>query len=110
MAMWADSVKFVKDIIDTKYHKIDAAVAEITESMDALEKDPGCSKSREHFSFGLRTLELIQTEDINILLDTILSEVNGKEKEGLENEAKEKITSRDKTIEKANQVRSQLNI
>ena len=30
MAMWADNVKFVKDIIDSKYHKIDAAVAEVS--------------------------------------------------------------------------------
>ena len=29
MAMWADNVKFVKDIIDSKYQKIDAAVAEV---------------------------------------------------------------------------------
>ena len=30
MAMWADNVKFVKDIIDTKYNKIDAAIVEVT--------------------------------------------------------------------------------
>ena len=29
MAMWADNVKFVKDIIDSKYAKIDTAVAEV---------------------------------------------------------------------------------
>ena len=29
MAMWADNVKFVKDIIDSKYQKIDSAVAEV---------------------------------------------------------------------------------
>ena len=27
--MWADNVKFVKDIIDSKYQKIDTAVAEV---------------------------------------------------------------------------------
>ena len=27
--MWADNVKFVKDIIDSKYQKIDSAVAEV---------------------------------------------------------------------------------
>ena len=30
MAMWADNLKFVKDIIDTKYNKIEVAVAEVT--------------------------------------------------------------------------------
>jgi hypothetical protein len=29
MAMWADNVKFVKDIIESKYQKIDAAAAEV---------------------------------------------------------------------------------
>ena len=32
MAMWADNVKFVKDIIDSKYQKIDAAAAEVEKS------------------------------------------------------------------------------
>jgi N-acetyl-beta-hexosaminidase len=32
MAMWADNVKFVKDIIDSKYQKIDAAAAEVKKS------------------------------------------------------------------------------
>jgi hypothetical protein len=30
MTMWADNIKFVKDIIDGKYQKIDAAAAEVT--------------------------------------------------------------------------------
>ena len=31
MTMWADNIKFVKDIIDSKYQKIDAAAAEVKE-------------------------------------------------------------------------------
>ena len=30
MTMWADNIKFVKDIIDGKYQKIDSAAAEVT--------------------------------------------------------------------------------
>ena len=30
--MWADNVKFVKDIIDSKYQKIDSAAAEVEKS------------------------------------------------------------------------------
>ena len=30
MTMWADNLKFVKDIIDTKYNKIEVAVAEVS--------------------------------------------------------------------------------
>ena len=29
MAVWADNIKFVKDIIDGKFNKIDQAVAEV---------------------------------------------------------------------------------
>ena len=29
MTMWADNIKFVKDILDGKYKKIDDAVAEV---------------------------------------------------------------------------------
>ena len=87
MTMWADNIKFVKDIIDSKYIKIDHAVAEvgrkdvlviinhfqIAESSEALLKDAHCAKSKEHFRFGLRTLELVQTDEIDKLLDTIIS-------------------------------------
>ena len=90
MAMWADNVKFVKDIIDSKYQKIDAAAAEvkkngndeniikiiifkINESSEALMKDAGCAKSKEHFNTGLRTLEMVQPSEIETLLETIIS-------------------------------------
>ena len=36
MAMWADNVKFVKDIIDSKYQKIDSAIAEVILENDVL--------------------------------------------------------------------------
>ena len=87
MTMWADNIKFVKDIIDSKYSKIDHAVADvgredvlliidhvqIAESSEALLKDANCAKSKEHFRFGLRTLELVQTDEIDKLLETIIS-------------------------------------
>ena len=34
MTMWADNVKFVKDILDSKYQKIDSAVLEVIFSPD----------------------------------------------------------------------------
>ena len=63
MTMWADNVKFVKDIVDSKYAKIETAAAEvnddhvnqtnvspqITEAGEALGKDATCHKSKEHF-------------------------------------------------------------
>ena len=87
MTMWADNIKFVKDIIDSKYHKIDHAVAEvendnstaalihhfqITESSEALLHDAKCSRSKEQFTFAVRTLELVQPSEIEQLLQTII--------------------------------------
>merc|ERR1712055_1245644 len=110
MTMWADNIKFVKDILDSKYQKIDSAVTEFTENADLLEKDASCNKSKEHFLGAVRTLELMQTNEIDMLLETIISELHGKEKELLENEAKQKIESRSSCLERAKGVRAQLNL
>ena len=32
MTMWADNVKFVKDIVDSKYAKIETAAADVRQS------------------------------------------------------------------------------
>jgi hypothetical protein len=44
MAMWADNVKFVKDIIDSKYQKIDAAAAEVEENTNHEQYKPNISR------------------------------------------------------------------
>merc|ERR1712212_312794 len=106
----ADNVKFVKDILDSKYQKIDSAVLEFTESSEALQKDVTCNKSKEHFLTAIRTLELMQTTEIEMLLETITSEMHGKEKEMLENEAKEKVAKRMTCLEKAKEVKTQLKL
>merc|ERR1712004_376443 len=110
MTMWADNVKFVKDILDSKYQKIDSAVHEFTESSEALQKDVTCNKSKEHFLTAIRTLELMQTTEIEVLLETIISEMSGKEKDMLEKEAKEKVAKRSTCLEKAKELRTQLKL
>merc|ERR1719158_2636833 len=108
MTMWADNVKFVKDIIDSKYLKIDTALTELNDSIEGLTKDASCHKSREHLNTSLRTLELVQPAEIETLMETIISELNGKEKEMLENEMKEKIKNRDAAISKAKKIKTDL--
>merc|ERR1712083_307284 len=110
MTMWADNVKFVKDILDSKYQKIDSTVLEFSESSEALQKDVTCNKSKEHFLTAIRTLELMQTTEIEMLLETIISEMHGKEKEMLESEAKEKVAKRSSCLEKAKELRTQLKL
>merc|ERR1712127_5360 len=110
MTMWADNVKFVKDILDSKYQKIDLAVSAFEEAAEILKKDCTDNKSKEHFVGAIRTLELMQTNEIDMLLETIISELHGKEKELLENEAKEKIERRSNCLNKAKEVQAQLKI
>jgi len=110
MTMWADNAKFVKDILDSKYQKIDGAVAEFMESAEILQKDSSCNKSKEHFLGAIRTLEMMQTSEIDMLLETIISEMHGKEKDLLETEAKEKIKKRTSCLEKAKAVRAELKL
>ena len=48
----------------------------MNESADSLLKDPACQKSKEHFSSALRVLELVQTQEIEMVLDTIIGVSN----------------------------------
>ena len=43
----------------------------MNDNADALLKDPACQKSKEHFLSAYRILELVQTAEIEMLLDTI---------------------------------------
>ena len=36
MAVWADNIKFVREIIESKFNKIDNSVAEVTGSCDPV--------------------------------------------------------------------------
>ena len=44
----------------------------MNENADALLKDPTCGKSKEHFVAAVRVLELVQTSEIEMLLETIV--------------------------------------
>ena len=44
----------------------------MTENAEALLKDPNRGKSKEHFSSAVRVLELVQTNEIEMLLETII--------------------------------------
>ena len=56
MAMWADNVKFVKDIIDSKYQKIDSAIAEVIMENDVLKAFESLAKrwKESQFKYFLR--------------------------------------------------------
>ena len=91
MAVWADNIKFVREIIESKFSKIDISIAEvrlqmdrsiqrininiccqINEGVEMLENDPTSSHGKEHLTFALRNLELVQPTEIEMLLETIV--------------------------------------
>merc|ERR1711915_194988 len=74
MAMWADNLKFVKDILDGKYKKIDDAIAELNDNAEVLTKEPDAAKPKEMFLGAGRTLELMEPKEIEQLLETIVDE------------------------------------
>merc|ERR1711899_386867 len=84
MAVWADNIKFVKDIIDTKFGKIDQAVQEIEECLSLLETDVKSSQAKEKYTFAPRSLKLMQPQEIEILVETILCDLHENERKSLE--------------------------
>jgi len=110
MTMWADNIKFVKDILDGKYKKIDDAVAELNENAEILLKEPDSGKSKELFTGAGRTLEMMEPKEIEQLLGTIIDDMHDKEKETLEVEAKSKIDARLEGLKKYNEVKKQLKL
>merc|ERR1719323_684550 len=103
--MWADNIKFVKDILDGKYKKIEDAVAEIMENAEILLKEPDTAKSKEIFNSAARTLELMEPKEIEQLLGTILEDMHDKEKEQLESEAKGHLEKRTQALAKHKEVK-----
>merc|ERR1712227_1180642 len=95
-------------IIDSKYQKIDTAITELNDSIEGLTKDSSCHKSKEHLNNSLRTLELVQPSEIQTLMDTILTDLSGKEKDLLENEMKEKLGNREAALAKAQKAKADL--
>jgi len=111
MTMWADNIKFVMDIVHSKYKKIDDSVAELTENAEILLKENDNGKAKEVFLAAGRTLELMETKEIEQLLATVLDDLtNDKEKETLEAEVKAKIESRAAALNTLKQVKAQLKI
>ena len=45
---------------------------QIKEGVEMLENDPTSSHGKEHFTFALRNLELVQQAEIEMLLETIM--------------------------------------
>merc|ERR1711962_1453524 len=75
MTFWADNIKFIKDIQDSKYKKIEDCIAELNEQIEALKTDKDNKKAREHFVEASRTLEIMNMEEVDSLADTMFKDM-----------------------------------
>jgi len=83
MTYCADSNKFIKDLLDDKYKKIDVAITEMDENAEVLLKDfeNATGHQKERFSAAARSLELVETKEVDQLYETLVMDMHDKEKE-----------------------------
>jgi len=75
MTFWADNIKFIKDIQDSKYKKIEDAIVELNEQISALTEDKDNKKARELFVESSRTLEIIDISELETLGETMFKDM-----------------------------------
>nr|XP_040567645.1 uncharacterized protein LOC121117315 [Lepeophtheirus salmonis] len=110
MTYWADNIKFIKDILDSKFKKIEDAIVELEEQESILSKEPEQKKAREHFIEAARTLELIDTNEMTSLAETMFKDMPDTERDKEIQRLDEIKSKYDKAITKINQLRSSLKI
>lgn len=75
MTYWADNIRFIKDVQDSKYEKIEEAVDKLNEQLQILEKDENDPKAREIFHEACRTLEMANPADLQALGDSMFEDM-----------------------------------
>merc|ERR1719510_2615681 len=81
MTYWADNIKFVKDLIDSKYKKIDDAISDMEEHVKTLNEKSDCKKSRDGFIEATRALELMNFDEVEGLAETMFKDMPEAERE-----------------------------
>jgi len=76
MTYWADNIKFIKDVQDSKYQKIEEAIDKLNEQLEILSKDEKDAKGREIFHEAARTLEMANPDDLQSLGETMFSDMH----------------------------------
>merc|ERR1712018_637161 len=71
-----DNIRFIKDVQDSKYEKIEEAVDKLNEQLQILEKDENDPKAREIFHEASRTLEMANPADLQALGDSMFEDMH----------------------------------
>merc|ERR1711992_203117 len=80
MTYWADNIKFIKDVLDSKYKKIEDSLADLEEHMAELGKDPENKKIKDLFKEAAASLELINVDEMHALAETMFADMPDSEK------------------------------
>merc|ERR1711953_618411 len=80
MTFWADNIKFIKDVLDSKYKKIEDNLAELQEHSAGLEKEPENKKLKDLFLDAARMVELINMDELHTLAETMFADMPESEK------------------------------
>jgi len=88
MTFWADNIKFIKDVLDSKYKKVEDSLADLEEHVAELGKDPDNKKIKDLFKEAASCLELVNADEMAALAETMFAEMpdneKGKEKDRLD--------------------------
>jgi len=76
MTYWADNIRFIKEVQDSKYEKIEEAITKLTEQLEVLSKEETDAKAREIFHEASRTLEMANPEDLQSLGETMFQDMH----------------------------------
>merc|ERR1712038_112498 len=98
MTYWADNIKFVKDIIDSKYKKIDDAIADMEEHVNHLNENKDNKKARDGFIEATRALELMNFDEVEGLAETMFKDMPEAEREKEQTRMKDYKTKFDATL------------
>lgn len=75
MTFWADNIRFIKEVQDSKYKKIEEAIDKLNEQLEILGKDEADPKAREIFHEASRTLEMSNPADLQTLGETMFDDM-----------------------------------
>merc|ERR1711862_344494 len=80
MTYWADNIKFIKDVLDSKYKKVEDSLADLEEHVAELGKDPDNKKIKDLFKEAASCLELVNADEMAALAETMFAEMPDNEK------------------------------
>merc|ERR1712001_333316 len=98
MTFWADNIKFIKDVLDLKYKKIEDALADLQEHTDGLDKDGDNKKLKDLFVEAMRSVELINMEELNTLAETMFADMPENEKGKEQDRLKDILAKRNQAM------------